>query len=145
MKAVLGGWQVSGITTIYSGQPVSRISVSTNGFRRGGRADLVGDPGGGRADGVPLLVQPGRVRAAGRRHLRQLGRAPFRQPGRNQTDLASKNWTLDGTRRLQFRADLINAFNHTQWLADPNVAGLDNTCTTSLTTCNPATTPSARC
>jgi hypothetical protein len=27
--------------------------------------------------------------------------------------------------------------NHTQWLADPNVAGLDNTCTTSLTTCNP--------
>ena len=33
---------------------------------------------------------------------------------------------------------MINAFNHTQWLADPNVAGLDNTCTTSLTTCNPA-------
>ena len=40
--------------------------------------------------------------------------------------------------RFQFRADLINAFNHTQWQADPNVGGLDNTCTVSLTTCNPS-------
>ena len=33
---------------------------------------------------------------------------------------------------------MINAFNHTQWQADPNVNGLDNTCTVSLTTCNPS-------
>ena len=66
-------------------------------------------------------------------------RAEFRQPGRNQTDLSlSKNWTFNSTQRIQFRADLINAFNHTQWLADPNVAGLDNTCNISLTTCNPS-------
>ena len=38
--------------------------------------------------------------------------------------------------RFQFRADLINAFNHTQWLADPVATGLDNTCTVSQTTCN---------
>ena len=28
--------------------------------------------------------------------------------------------------------------NELEWLADPNVAGLDNTCLTSLTTCNPS-------
>ena len=41
--------------------------------------------------------------------------APLRLPGRNQTDLAlSKNF-YPFERRLQFRADFINAFNHTQW------------------------------
>ena len=63
----------------------------------------------------------------------------FRQPGRNQTDLSlSKNWTFNGTQRSSSAPTLINAFNHTQWLADPNVDGLDNTCTISLTTCNPS-------
>ncbi len=63
----------------------------------------------------------------------------MRQPGRNQTDLSiSKNWALNGTQRLQFRADMINVFNHTQWAADPTATNLDNTCTTSLTTCNAA-------
>ena len=43
--------------------------------------------------------------------------APFRLPGRHQWDIAiSKNLSLGGTARLQFRADLINAFNHTQFL-----------------------------
>ena len=43
--------------------------------------------------------------------------APFRLPGRHQWDFSvSKNVSLGGTRRLQFRADLINAFNQTQFL-----------------------------
>ena len=52
------------------------------------------------------------------------GRAPFRLPGREQTDLAlSKNFYAFGT-RVQFRADAINAFNHTQWLAvDKQLSG----------------------
>jgi hypothetical protein len=40
--------------------------------------------------------------------------------------------------RVQFRAELINAFNQRQWLADPTVNGIDNTCTASVTTCNVA-------
>ena len=48
-------------------------------------------------------------------------------PGRNQTDLAlSKNF-YPFAKRLQFRADFINAFNHTQWLA------VDNACTAAAT------------
>jgi len=43
------------------------------------------------------------------------GRAMLRLPGRNQTDLAlSKNFYISDN-RMQFRADFINAFNHTQW------------------------------
>jgi hypothetical protein len=42
---------------------------------------------------------------------------PFRLPGRHQWDFTvSKTVSLVGTSRLQFRADLINAFNHTQFL-----------------------------
>ena len=44
LKAMLGGWQIAGITSINSGQPVPRISESTNGFLRGGRPNIVGDP-----------------------------------------------------------------------------------------------------
>jgi hypothetical protein len=43
------------------------------------------------------------------------GRAPLRLPGRNQTDLALSKNVYPFERRLQFHADFINAFNHTQW------------------------------
>ncbi|HEY5760414.1 MAG TPA: hypothetical protein VIU34_31535, partial [Steroidobacter sp.] len=67
------------------------------------------------------------------------GRAPFRPPGRHQWDLNfSKNFYPTETVRLQFRAELINAFDQRQWAADPNVVGLDNTCQTSNTACNVA-------
>jgi hypothetical protein len=139
LKAVLGGWQIAGITSINSGQPVSRISASTNGFLRGGRPNIVGDPGAGDQTANLYWFNPNAYAPAADGTYGNSVRAEWRQPGRNQTDLSlSKNWTFNGTQRFQFRVDAINAFNHTQWLADPNVAGLDNTCTTSLTTCNPS-------
>jgi hypothetical protein len=139
LKAILGGWQIAGITSINSGQPVSRISESTNGFLRGGRPNIVGDPGAGDQTANLYWFNPNAYAPAADGTYGNSVRSEWRQPGRNQTDLSlSKNWTFHGTQRVQFRADAINAFNHTQWLADPNVAGLDNTCTTSLTTCNPS-------
>jgi hypothetical protein len=139
-KAILAGWQFAGITTINSGQPVSRISESTNGFLRGGRPNIVGDPGAGEQTANLYWFNPNAYAPAADGTYGNSVRSEWRQPGRNQTDLSlSKNWTFNGTQRIQFRADAIIAFNHTQWLADPNVAGLDNTCTVSLTTCNPST------
>ena len=138
-KAVLAGWEISGITTINSGQPMSRISASTNGFLRGGRPNIVGDPAAGEQTGNLYWFNPNAYAPAADGTFGNSVRSEFRQPGRNQTDLSlSKNWSFNGTQRFQFRADLINAFNHTQWQADPNVGGLDNTCTVSLTTCNPS-------
>jgi len=139
LKSVLGGWEISGITTINSGQPVPRISQSTNGFLRGGRANIVGDPAAGEQTANRYWFNPNAYAPSADGTYGNSVRSEFRQPGRNQTDLSlSKNFALGGARRFQFRADMINAFNHTQWLADPSANGLDNTCTVSLTTCNPS-------
>ena len=54
------------------------------------------------------------------------GRAIFRLPGVHQWDMTlSKNWYAAQALRFQFRVDLINAFNQTQF--DP--ATIQNTCT----------------
>jgi hypothetical protein len=135
-QAALGGWQVAGIVNISSGQPVSRIAVLSDNFRRGTFADLVGDINAGErfVNGIPYWFNPDAFAPPAAGTFGNSGRAPFRQPGRHQWDInLSKNFYPTSTMRLQFRAEFINAFNQLQWLADPNVAGLDNTCTFSAT------------
>jgi Carboxypeptidase regulatory-like domain len=140
LKTVAGGWEISGITAINSGQPVPRISENTNGFLRGGRPNIVGDPAAGDQTADRYWFNPNAYAPAADGTYGNSVRSEFRQPGRNQTDLSlAKNFALGGSRRFQFRADMINAFNHTQWLADPSANGIDNTCTAVLTTCNPST------
>ena len=140
-EAILGGWQVAGIVNISSGQPVSRILVLSDTFRRGVFADVVGDPNVGErfVNGIPYWFNPDAFAPPAAGTFGNSGRAPFRQPGRHQWDLNfSKNFYPTSSVRLQFRAELINAFDQRQWLADPAVNGLDNTCTTSNTACNVA-------
>ena len=115
-RAVLGGWQVAGITTFQSGPPISRLETSnTNGGRRGNRVDQVSDP----FANVPSdrhYINPAAFAPPADGAFGNTGRAFFRLPGRNQWDLTfSKNWYPSGKTRIQFRADLINAFNHTQF------------------------------
>lgn len=138
-QALLGGWQAAGIVNISSGQPVSRILVNSDTFRRGVFADLVGDPMVGErfVNGVPYWFNPDAFAPPAAGTFGNSGRAPFRQPGRHQWDLNfSKNFYPTTTMRMQFRAELINAFDQRQWAADPTVVGLDNTCTVSNTACN---------
>jgi hypothetical protein len=138
-KAVLGGWQVAGIVNMSSGQPVPRILVLSDTFRRGVFADLVGDPMVGErfVNGVPFWFNPDAFAPPASGTFGNSGRAPFRQPGRHQWDInLSKNFYPTSTMRVQFRADLINAFDQRQWLADPAANGLDNSCTFSNTACN---------
>lgn len=140
-KALLGGWQAAGIVNISSGQPMSRILVLSDTFRHGVFADLVGDPMVGErfVNGVPFWFNPDAFAPPAPGTFGNSGRAPFRQPGRHQWDLNfSKNFHPTSTTRVQFRAELINAFDHRQWLADPLANGIDNTCTFSTTACNVA-------
>lgn len=135
-KAVLGGWQIAGIVNVSSGQPVSRILVLSDNFKRGVFADRVGDPQAGEQfiNGIPYWFNPAAFAPPATGTFGNSGRAPFRQPGRHQWDLnLSKNFYPTSTMRLQVRAEFINAFDQRQWLSDPNVAGLDNTCTFSAT------------
>jgi hypothetical protein len=114
LRAALGGWQVSGLTAISSGAPIPRISVNTNSWRRGARANQVGDPRAGEMD-FPYWFDPAAFAPPADGTYGDSPRAPFRLPGRNQTDLSlSKNF-YPFARRVQFRADFINAFNHTQF------------------------------
>lgn len=141
-RAVAGGWQVAGIVNISSGQPVPRVSVLNNNFRRGGFADLVGDVQQGYQDinGRAYWFNPAAFAPPADGTFGNSGRAPFRQPGRHQWDVTlSKNFYPTSRVRMQVRADLINAFNQRQWLADPAANGLDNTCTISTTSCTVAT------
>jgi len=139
VKTALAGWQVAGITYANSGQPMTRIAVDTNNSRRGSFADQVADPAAGNQSGLfwfnPLAYAPPADGTFG-----NSGRSPFRQPGFYKWDITlSKNFQPANAVRVQFRVDLINAFNQVNWASDPVVTGLDNTCTTSVTTCQVAT------
>jgi hypothetical protein len=129
LRAAFGDWQVSGITTISSGAPAARVTVSTNGLRRGIMANVAGDPGAGEQADRLYWFDPAAFTPPADGTYGNSTRAPFRLPGRNQTDLAlSKNFT-PWEKRVQFRADFINAFNHTQFTT------VDLSCNVSLTTC----------
>jgi hypothetical protein len=143
-RATLSGWQVAGIVTANSGQPVPRVSVSTNTFRRGGFADFAPgvdiNEGTQFINGVAYWFNPLAFVPPADGTFGNSGRAPFRQAGRHQWDITlSKNFSFATEKRIQVRADFINAFNQRQWLADPVANGLDNTCTVSITTCSVAT------
>jgi hypothetical protein len=130
VEAVLGGWQVAGITQMWSGPPISRVvNGSTNGNRRGIRVDQRGDPFADLpadvAGGV-YWFNPAAFASPADGNFGNTGRAIFRLPGVHQWDITmSKNWYAPQGIRVQFRADFINAFNHTQF--DP--ATIQNTCT----------------
>ena len=115
LKATLGGWQISGITTLQSGAPVPRIlTATTTNFTRGNRANVIGDAKAGDMD-FPFWFDPAAYGVPAQGTYGDSPRAPIRLPGRNQTDLAlSKNFYA-WTKRIQFRADAINAFNQTQF------------------------------
>lgn len=137
LKSTLGGWQVSGITQMWSGNPVPQITNgNTNGSRRGTRANQVSDPFTNLPQDTPggvYYFNPFAFSAPADGTYGTTSRAPFRLPGVHQWDITvSKNWYPVQDVRLQFRADFINAFNHTQFttLGASCVPAADLSCTT---------------
>ncbi len=131
VDAVLGGWSVSGIVRFQGGQPYSPFITDTNrlnGVNRSVRLNIV--------EGVPLKnplysgacsigggCEPYLNPAAFTRPPKgSLGNSPrtlsLRSPMQQYFDLSiQKTWTLgflggEGKRRLNFRVDMLNAFNH---------------------------------
>jgi hypothetical protein len=121
-RQVFGGWQVSGITTVQSGAPFTVYNNSTDfsGFNQtSDRPDVIGT-GALKQDNRNVdaafdttffskTPPTGRVGTA--------GRDQFYGPGLVNFDFAAaKNFPLRAERlRLQFRADLFNIFNHTNF------------------------------
>jgi hypothetical protein len=141
LRHALGGWQVSGITAINSGQPIPRVLADTGSEIRGNRPNLVGDPRGGLAGteddaGLPYIFDPNAFAIAPDGTYGNAPRAFARAPGQNQTNLSmAKNFYFDSEskRSLQFRAEGFNIFNQTQFtgtgatLAIPTTLGRPTT------------------
>jgi len=126
VHGVLAGWQISGITNIESGPPISRVLASTtNSGRNGNRAQLTGNPVAGLfgttdpVTGLPFIFDPTAFANPALGTYGNSGRAIFRLWGRNQTNLnLVKNFYINSekARYIQFRVESFNVFNHTQFL-----------------------------
>jgi hypothetical protein len=122
-KAVLTGWSMSGIGTFTSGLPQSVTFTTTTNIdftgspTDGARLDLVGDP-----------KLPQSERTFSRNFRTEMfalpdigtygnsGKFPLRGPGINNWDVAIfKTFSMPHETKLQFRWEMYNAFNHTQF------------------------------
>lgn len=129
--AIIGGWSMSGIFRLQGGQPFTPFITDTNrlgGVNRSVRMNIV--------PGVPLKnplyssscsvgsgcepwVNPAAFMRPPKGSLGNSGRTVgIRGPIQQYFDLSvQKTWTLgflggEGRRKLNFRVDLLNAFNH---------------------------------
>ncbi len=127
-RLALGGWQLSGIYAAQTGTP---FSIANPSSIPGQRLDYVG--GDVYLDSaetdlvylnraafreVPQIVASGAPERPG-----NLGRNAIRLPGYWNLDLGlAKNFNFSERYRFQVRADMLNAFNHTNFSAvDSNI------------------------
>jgi len=139
VRSLLGGWQISGITSFMTGPPLN-FSCGIGGLSSGIGGAVVCNPLG------PVTVKKGSLNdpnlgptpgwfdpsVLGQTTLDQLmadnqpgmfgtmGKNTLRGPGRNNWDLAlMKNfqlpWFQGEKSTLQFRLESFNTFNHPQW------------------------------
>ncbi len=134
VRALLGGWQLSGITIAQSGTPFTVLNGTTysdsagvgNGIIDGGsRPDLVGNPyvisqKETEARG-PQYLNPAAFAAPQGLTFGTLGRNTFYYPGRLNFDMGLfKRFQITERMGFDFRWETFNVFNHTQFNAIGN-------------------------
>ena len=140
VKAIFDNWQVSGITSILSGTRqgfcYGYTSVPTGALTRHRLDQRRRQPAGYPLRSDPSARASGHSTASstpsasGRRPtLNRLGNAlgdEFQGPGFMNWDFSFFKYVpMGGTRRLQFRVELYNAFNTDQWTGDDTSATFD--------------------
>jgi hypothetical protein len=142
------GWQLSGVTTFQTGTPFTVINIGSpdgistldnagvaNGSGAGSYPDLCGDPhaslpfGGNNPESVgPLLLNPGAFCAPRGLTFGDAGRNVLRNPLRFNTDVALlKHWTVKEGSSVEFRMEVFNFFNNTQFrIYDPTLGNQAN-------------------
>lgn len=118
--AVIGGWELSGITNIYSGLPFTPTSA-TNTLNGSGtqRPDRIGKGTLPASERMPTrYFDVTAFRTPGLYRFGNAGRNILFGPGTVQFDSSvMKDFRLSesGTRRLQFRSEFFNVFNTPQF------------------------------
>jgi hypothetical protein len=134
---VLDGWEITGITTMISGQPLGV------GYSLVQAVDLTGASGAGVDSRINVTGNPNlsRSQRSFDRHFNTSVFAPptaatfgvgnaakdlIRGPGINNVDLSLfKNFRIGESKRLQFRWETYNTFNHAQFNAVDTTARFD--------------------
>lgn len=131
---LLGGWELSGITTIETGVPfsvtdsllyVDNAGVG-NGVGTSAYLDVVGDPKGGIAAQqqvatagdvfAPLKYNPAAFAVPTGLTFGNAGRNVLREPGRTNFDMGLfKHFAITEDKAFEFRWENFNVFNHTQF------------------------------
>ena len=121
-KWVLDNWQISGITSMYSGLPFTpglsfSPSLDVTGSTDGARPDVVGDPFAGDTKTFYHWFNQDAIAAPAVGTFGNMGRNVLRNPGVHNWDISiSKRFPLFSEGRyIQFRTELFNAWNHTQY------------------------------
>jgi Carboxypeptidase regulatory-like domain/TonB dependent receptor len=117
-NALLGGWQVTGITTFSAGQaqtPTLGIDWLLIGSFSQSRPNIIGDMKEGRS--LPFnYLNPDAFERPPNGVQGSAARGSIRQPGINNWDLGVvKNSRINERLKMQFRWEMFNAFNHTQF------------------------------
>jgi Carboxypeptidase regulatory-like domain len=133
--SLLGGWQVSGITSIQTGSPFTVVnagggSLGTpsdsagvgNGVGFGSYPDLVGDPNSGipatppGSSFGPAYGNPAVFVAPVGLTFGDAGRNILRNPRQSNFDMALfKHFAIKESMSVEFRAEAFNVFNHVEW------------------------------
>ena len=133
-KWVLDNWQISGITSFMSGNPFTPgfspvDGQDTTGSTDGARITVTGDPRLDKSQKTFYRTfNTRRVQAHRRRAVSAMPASGILYgPGINNWDLAvSKRFPLFSERRyVQFRTELFNAWNHTQFSGQDATARFD--------------------
>ena len=147
-RALLSGWQLSGVTTFQTGTPFTVLNVGSpdgiatpdnagvaNGSGAGSYPDLCGNPNGAIPTGGsnsssfgPLLLNPGAFCAPRGLTFGNAGRNVLRNPWRLNTDLALlKHFVVSERSSLELRIETFNLFNNTQFrIFDPTLGNQAN-------------------
>jgi hypothetical protein len=133
VRSVLGGWEISGVTTAQSGAPTS-VTVPTDIARIGAsssRGSVIGDPNLPSDERTParwfntdVFLPPERMTQG---QFGNSGRNILIGPGFHQWDLSLlKNFRIRERASFQFRAESFNVFNHTNFTGLNTTVRLDN-------------------
>jgi carboxypeptidase family protein len=125
LQQVIGGWQVNGITTLQSGQPFTALMGFDNANVGDGtaRPDEVANPNLPRGQRTPTRwFDTGAFVAAPFGTFGDASRNNIIGPGFNNFDFSAlKSFRLGEERRIEFRTEIFDIFNHTNFTTVGNV------------------------